>query len=149
VTIAFVEDDADDRFFICSALQEILPEADISAFSSATEFIHLLESGKVRPNVIVTDLRMPVMNGFDVLKRVSEDNVLHRIPVAVLSTSDNEDDVEKAMQMGAIGYYVKPVALEEYKAIFKKILETCDKPFLSFIKWLRGHDPLQDSPALA
>jgi two-component system response regulator len=62
-----------------------------------------------RPNLILLDLRLPKVDGLEVLQRLKEDEELRRIPTVVLTTSAAESDMVKAYSNGAGSYLVKPV----------------------------------------
>ena len=66
------------------------------------------------PGLILLDLKMPRMSGFDVLSWIAKRPDLGSIPVAVLSSSFSDADVRKALQMGAHDYFVKPNGLDQY-----------------------------------
>jgi CheY-like chemotaxis protein len=58
---------------------------------------------------IIADLNMPRLNGFEVLQRLKKDDRLSRIPVFVLTTTDNPAELDRCYALGAAGYFVKPV----------------------------------------
>jgi DNA-binding response OmpR family regulator len=59
------------------------------------------------PNIILLDLLMPELDGFEVLKLVKSDESTKNIPVLIMSNLGQEDHIQKGLQMGAIGYIVK------------------------------------------
>ncbi|MDD3678814.1 MAG: response regulator [Patescibacteria group bacterium] len=59
------------------------------------------------PNIILLDILMPELDGFEVLKIIKSDDVTKDIPVLIMSNLGQEDHVEKGMKLGAIGYIVK------------------------------------------
>ena len=73
-----------------------------------------------RPGVILLDLRLPKVDGLEVLKIIKKDANLSRIPVVVLTTSNAETDVAKAYDCHANSYLVKPVDFTQ----FTKLMET-------------------------
>jgi CheY-like chemotaxis protein len=66
------------------------------------------------PALMLLDLKMPRMSGFDVLSWIAERPNLRSIPVVVLSSSSSEVDIRKAREMGAQDYFVKPNGLDQY-----------------------------------
>ena len=78
------------------------------------------EAGKPLPNLILLDLRLPKVDGLEVLRRIKEDDQLKRIPTVVLTTSGAESDMVNAYTHGAGSYLVKPVDFDK----FTKLLET-------------------------
>ena len=73
------------------------------------------------PVLVLLDLRLPKVDGLEVLKQVREHPVWTRIPVLVLTTSRQNDDIEKAYQLGANSYIVKPVDFESFTEVVKNI----------------------------
>lgn len=71
------------------------------------------------PSLILLDLRMPKMDGLEVLKEIKSDPALDAIPVIILTTSESEKDLAKAYQNHANGYLVKPDSFEEMSAMLK------------------------------
>jgi two-component system, response regulator len=69
------------------------------------------------PNLILLDLRLPLVDGLEVLERVKHDARWKRIPVVVLTTSDAEPDVRGAYERGANGYLVKPLVYADFLAV--------------------------------
>ena len=117
--ILFIEDE--------SALQktfgEILRQEGyemISALDGETG-LRLAKSGK--PDLILLDLILPKMPGFDVLKKLKEDNETKDIPVIVLTNLENIKDVDRAIELGATTYLVKAqYSLEEIVEKIKNAL---------------------------
>jgi chemotaxis family two-component system response regulator Rcp1 len=68
----------------------------------------------VRPDMIVLDLNIPILNGHEVLAHLKEDADLRTIPVIVLSTSPARHDVRRAYDLGAACYICKPLTMPEY-----------------------------------
>ncbi len=67
-----------------------------------------------RPDLIVMDLRLPKVDGLEVLRQVKQDAGLRPIPVVVLTTSGAERDIRDAYAMGVTSYLVKPTSLQEF-----------------------------------
>jgi len=67
-----------------------------------------------RPDLILLDLRLPKVDGLEVLRRIKEDADLKRVPTVVLTTSGAESDMVKAYANGAGSYLVKPVDFEKF-----------------------------------
>jgi CheY-like chemotaxis protein len=71
------------------------------------------------PNMILLDLRLPGVDGLEVLKQVKSDRKLHHIPVVVLTTSAAETDMVKAYDYHANSYLVKPVDFTQFIELMK------------------------------
>ncbi|MBN2635856.1 MAG: response regulator [Prolixibacteraceae bacterium] len=87
----------------------------------ALAFIKKWEKGEPRPVVILLDLKMPRVNGLEVLKELKTHPRLKTIPVVVLTTSSESIDVREAYQLGANSYIVKPVDFEKFLDVAKQI----------------------------
>jgi two-component system response regulator len=66
------------------------------------------------PNVIVLDLKMPKVNGIEVLRRIKSDERTKRIPVVMLTSSKEDPDIQKCYDLGVNSYVVKPVEFEHF-----------------------------------
>jgi CheY-like chemotaxis protein len=82
------------------------------------------------PALIVLDLKMPRLTGFDVLAWLRTRPDLQRIPAVVLSSSSYPEDIHKALALGARDYHIKPHSLEDLVALLRKIA----------VRWLRPQD---------
>ena len=68
-----------------------------------------------RPMMILLDLKLPKVDGHEVLRQIKEDPTLALIPTVVLTTSDREKDVQAAYEAGANSYVTKPVKIEDFE----------------------------------
>lgn len=121
LSIAVVEDDSDDRYFIELGLKKLEKDFIVRSFSNAMEFFAFLKTDLDLPDIILTDIRMPLVSGFDVLQKLKKEAATRSIPVFVLSTSSDEEDQQLAKELGAADYFVKPSTLEEYEDIGTRI----------------------------
>ena len=74
-----------------------------------------------RPDLILLDLKLPGMDGFDVLKNLKHIKGFEQIPVVMLTTSCRRQEIEKAYQLGAVGYVVKSENFGELVAKLKRV----------------------------
>ena len=70
-------------------------------------------------DLVLLDINMPRMDGFELLERMRTENFLNRIPVVMCSTSTYEEDISKAKNLGACGYLTKPPDLSQFKLILE------------------------------
>jgi CheY-like chemotaxis protein len=75
------------------------------------------------PDIVLLDLKMPGIDGFEVLRQIKESPKLKRIPVIILTSSKEEGDRALSYDMGANSYLVKPVTFDEFLNIVKQIDE--------------------------
>jgi CheY-like chemotaxis protein len=73
------------------------------------------------PDLILLDLKMPVIDGFEVLRRIKQTSVLKRIPVVILSSSKEEGDRAMTYDIGANSYLVKPVSFDGFLEVVKRV----------------------------
>ena len=78
---------------------------------------------RIKPEAIILDIMMPVMNGFEFLKQIKEDAALKNLPVIVLSALPSINNQEKVLSLGAYDYIVKPFKSSE---LIKKTLEAIE-----------------------
>jgi two-component system, chemotaxis family, response regulator Rcp1 len=76
-----------------------------------------------RPDLILLDLKLPKMDGREVLTNIKDSNALKSIPIVILTTSDAEEDVAKSYQLQANCYLKKPVELEAFENLVKSIFD--------------------------
>ena len=115
--ILMVDDDAEDCLLVRDALQEIRLEHDLRFVRDGEElFDYLYQRGEYenkrmapRPDMILLDLKMPKMDGREVLRAMKSNPQFRRIPVVALTTSMSEDDVAFSYDMGVNSYITKPV----------------------------------------
>ncbi|MCI2425672.1 response regulator [Candidatus Acetothermia bacterium] len=76
-----------------------------------------------RPDLILLDLNLPKIDGFEVLKEIKQDQQLRRIPVIVLTISTREEDAVRAYDSGAASYMSKPVNSEDFEKLITTVQE--------------------------
>ena len=81
------------------------------------------KSGQEMPKVIFLDLKMPKVGGLEVLKRLKSDERTCRIPVVMLTSSKEDQDIARAYELGANSYIVKPVNFENFSKAIVDIME--------------------------
>lgn len=119
IHLLLVEDDDLDVMNVHRALAQAPEVASITVARDGIEALRLLRAGELPMErlVIMVDLRMPRMSGIDLLKEVRADSRLKRMPVVVLTTSDDPHDRDAAYCLGAAGYFVKPAAPSRFRQI--------------------------------
>jgi CheY-like chemotaxis protein len=74
-----------------------------------------------KPGILLLDIKMPKMDGLDVLKHIREDEALRYLPIIMLTTSKAEEDRLRSYDLGANAYIVKPVGFENFSEAVKTI----------------------------
>lgn len=120
--ILIVEDDRVDAMTIKRALKEIKVTNRLDIVSNGEEALSLLRNSEnEKPYVILLDLNMPKMNGIEFLRVAKQDKTLRRIPVVVLTTSEEERDRVNSFDLGVAGYMIKPVDYVKFVEVVKTI----------------------------
>ena len=120
--ILLVEDDQVDVMTVKRALKEIRVNNPIVNQENGDEALKFLrDPGNERPCIILLDLNMPIMNGIEFLKIVKQDELLKRIPVVVLTTSEEQPDKIKSFNLGVAGYMAKPVDYRQFVEVMRTI----------------------------
>lgn len=126
IEILMAEDSPSDAQLAREALKNGKLNNRITVVPNGAEALDFLfKRGKYtdapQPDLILLDINMPVRNGFEVLKEIKADEKLRRIPVVMLTTSEDEQDVLKSYDMQAACYITKPVNFERFQEIVKQL----------------------------
>jgi CheY-like chemotaxis protein len=76
-----------------------------------------------KPDLILLDIMMPQMDGFEVIRQLKAIKETSSIPVVMLTAKSNPEDRERCQELGAVGYITKPFRLEELRGLVQKILQ--------------------------
>lgn len=119
--IFLIDDDDDDQLIFKDALSEINSAIECIFANNGIEAISLLKKISPLPSLIFLDLNMPVMNGFECLQRLKQENRMKEIPVVIFTTSNNPLDRIKSKERGAEFYLTKCSDFELLKKQLKEI----------------------------
>jgi len=116
VEILLVEDNAQDAELTLRALKQRNLANRVHVCRDGAEAIDFFDdvSAGTTPKVVLLDLKLPKVDGLEVLQRLKRDARTKTIPVVVLTSSREEPDIEKAYALGANSYIVKPVDFEAF-----------------------------------
>lgn len=110
-----VEDDEVDAMTVRRALKELHVNNPLTLAENGEEALAYLRApGQVMPCIILLDLNMPVMGGIEFLQAAKHDAALRRIPVVVLTTSEEQQDKVASFDLGVAGYIRKPVDYRQF-----------------------------------
>lgn len=128
-TIVIVEDNPDDEALMLRAFKQHKLTNEIVVLRDGVEAIeYLLGTGAhagrdtaLMPQIILLDLKLPKLNGLDVLKRLRADPRTKIVPIVVLTTSKEEGDMIASYNLGANSYVVKPVDFTKFVESVKQL----------------------------
>ena len=120
--ILIVEDDENDFFLLKKACERTGLEYELQWVRDGQEAAEFLRRKRVSDVcLIVSDIKMPKLNGFEFLELVKQDGVLRTIPFVIFSSSRRAADRERAKEKGADLYIVKPIRFDEMVVIVKAL----------------------------
>lgn len=119
-TVLFV-DDSETALASTKMAVGSLP-IDIKQYLSAVDATNDIKAGLFAPDLIITDLNMPVMNGLEFLQEVRAIEVTKRIPVLMLTTETKPELKQKGKELGLTGWIVKPFNASQLKAAINRVL---------------------------
>jgi CheY-like chemotaxis protein len=124
-TLLLVEDSEDDAYFFQRTLRKSGLGFVVHHVTNGAEAVNFLrdalESKEPLPQVILLDLKMPVMNGFEVLEWMRTQVFPAEMRVIVLSGSDHQKDKDRAAQLGVNDYLMKPARIDDLKRFIMDI----------------------------
>jgi CheY-like chemotaxis protein len=113
--ILLVEDDPDHELLTIRALKKSNVANDIRVAHDGEEALGLLfGENAIRPQVVLLDLKLPKVDGLEVLRRIRQTDATRLLPVVVLTSSDEERDVVRSYQLGVNSYIRKPVNFTDF-----------------------------------
>ena len=125
--VLLVEDNLDHALIATMALKKMSQISKIDHVVDGSQALKYLFNPQLSatslPNLTILDLNMPSVDGFEVLKEIRNNKKLNELPIVVLTTSKHESDVKKALKLGIIEYFVKPLDVGR----LSEILDSIDK----------------------
>ncbi len=121
--IILVEDDPDHADLIKEVLEGEFNESDIVLVRDGQEAIEYFQEFSVKCNgqvisdiikMVILDLNLPKVSGMEVLKYLKKNSRYSQVPVAILSTTANEESISEAYENGAVKFLTKPVSYDEF-----------------------------------
>ena len=134
IQILLVEDNPGDVFLAKEALKESKMYSNLIVVHDGQEAMDYLiqknHPDAVRPDLILLDLNLPRKTGYEVLEEIKNDNRLSRIPVVILTSSEEETDIVRTYSLHANAYITKPLDLNQ----FIKIVDSIENFWFTVVK---------------
>jgi len=113
-SVLIIDDNQDDILITRRVISKIDPEIEVEAVSSGQEGLDFLRKGTEHPTLVLLDLKMPGMSGFDTLRRIRADKSLQDLPVVVVTSSSLESDEKESLACGSDGFLHKAVDMDRF-----------------------------------
>jgi CheY-like chemotaxis protein len=131
--ILIVDDDRDDRQFLQDAWEEVEFENPLLFFDNGKDVLEYLRSDKIKPFLIICDVNIPKMDGFELKEKILENPSVNykSVPFVFWSTTVSKSQIQKAYDLGVNGFFVKEINFDEIK-----------RSLIDIVKyWLRSKTP--------
>lgn len=119
--ILIVEDNSDDEALLLRVLKKHNVKNEIVVVRNGAEALDYLfrngtyeDRGDANPAVVLLDLKLPKIDGIEVLKRVRDDERTKRVPVVILTSSDKQEDKIRSYDLGCNSYVRKPLGFDRF-----------------------------------
>lgn len=136
VNILMIDDNPADIELVRESFEDQAVAATLYSARGSNQAMAILKGASpaqpAMPDLILLDLKMPGMNGFDFLQELRRDGALQSIPVVILTSSSSQEDINRSYQLHANAYVVKPTGLDQFAQFVQSIrsfwLETARLP---------------------
>ena len=118
-----IDDDKVDVFSIKRALDKKGFDGEFDSMSSGQKFLDARSTLENKPDLILMDMNMPGVDGFDVVKVIKSDQAWRSVPVVMLTTSDLSVDRQRSIEVGASDFITKPSSSTEMNTVIDRISE--------------------------
>ena len=122
MTVFHADDDSDDLEFFSDALRRVSTEINLVSYDQGSKLLESLHNPPPTPKMIFLDWNMPVINGPTILRQMMQSQNMKDIPVAILSTSDSQENIEEARKLGAKYFITKPKDFDKWVDAIKYCL---------------------------
>jgi two-component system, response regulator len=127
--ILLIEDNLVDAALVMRALDTIRASSSIHHLEDGEQALDFLfcqgiycdRTPNLRPSLVLLDLKLPKVDGFEVLRQLKSNPKTRSIPIVILSSSQEEQDVKSTCTLGANSYIVKPVDFQEFTQTIREV----------------------------
>lgn len=123
-----IDDNPGDTLLIKKAISLSSLKIEFKSFADGREFLTYIFSEGVSPSLLLLDINIPIINGFDLLNIINKDPMMNDIPKIILSSSGNLNDIYRSYEKGANCYLIKPIDFLGLKFIINRTLNFCLQP---------------------
>lgn len=122
--LLIVEDSANDAHMISRILRRESAEIDFGILSDGQQALdYLLDEGNLPPKAVLLDMKLPLVNGFEVLEQVRQRERLNATPIVMFSSSTLNHDLQTAYFLGANSYLIKPQTYQDLQTMIRQFSE--------------------------
>ncbi len=126
--VFLVEDNFDDRTISKKTLEASDMVSEVVCFANGNELIEYMKREGFQdhsvicmtPTIVILDLKMPKVSGFDVLKQLKFDHFLQDIPIIVISGNASNENIRRAHELKADGFFKKPLSVDKIQSFFSR-----------------------------
>ena len=122
-TILYVEDDMQSREILRVLVEEVMQLSGLTIFENSQNFLERLIALSPRPDVILLDIHMVPINGFEMLKLLRGHELFKSTPVVALTASVMNEEVERLRQAGFNGVIPKPLNMDSFPSLMERIVQ--------------------------
>lgn len=125
--IYLVDDDIDDNLIVNIVWQELGIENELKFFTNGNDLIDCLQNDPLIPFIIICDLNLPLLNGFQIRERLcgNSETRYKTVPFIFWFDSASPEQVKEAYDLGVHGMFIKGSSVDELKRTFTNIIEYC------------------------
>lgn len=123
LTILLIDDDKIERLKFKKVCQSVNFNIKVLEAVNGEEAFLMLNNNNFTFDIIITDINMPKMNGFEFLKALKNNTKYKSTPVVIMSTSESKLDLQKGYGFGISGYFSKPLQFSEYTSKVTSLLK--------------------------